>query len=186
MKAKQLFSILSRKELTNIATELANIKVYGMKLKANQFIEAIASISGVSPESLLRDQDKKCFTVEDLNAIFDHSSGTTKIAAFGFKMKVDGFWSDKITVCEGTFDENGFVRDPSINFTGSDNGISSDSGLSKQELNDNLQAAINHAFFIVNQFTANKEKIKSEIDLKNLIQGNWKISHIGKSSLPSF
>lgn len=180
MKAKTLFSILSRKELTNIATELANVKVHGLKMKANEFLEAIATINGVSPESLLRNQDKQCFSVHDLGAIFDHSSGTAKIAALNFKIKVDGFWGDKITVCEGSFDENGFVRDPSINFTGSDNGVEIGEGLSKSQLNENLQVAVNHAFFLVGEFTAKKTKIKTESDLQKIINGQWKVSHIAK------
>ena len=180
MKAKTLFSILSRKELTNIATEIANVNIAGLKIKSKSFIDLVAKLNGLSAEALLNQDTAPCFSVVDLNAIFDHTSGTTKIASIGFKIKVEGFWIDKITICEGTFDENGFVRDPSVNLTGSDNGIDSESGLTRKKLNENLQVATNHAFFLVNEFIENKQTFKNENDLKNFINGNWKVSHIGK------
>jgi len=183
MKAKNLFSLLTRKELTNIATEIANCKVHGMKVKANQFIEAIAQMNGKGSEALLSDMNNESlFSFNDLHAIFDHSSGETALAAIGFSMSVNGFWDrSKIRVCEGTFEENSiFMRDVRVEFTGSSNGVDNDIDLSTNERNRNLRMAINAAFELAETINSNKRQIKSEKDLQKLIQGEWEIRHIQK------
>lgn len=182
MNTKQLFSILTRKELTNIATELSNTDVKGLKIKTSSFINLIAKINGKSPEAFLSkiDNDKNDITsILNLRAIFDHTDGQSKIAMIGFDISTKGFSSPKVSVFDSIFTTEGFVRDLTLHITGSDQSYDHHLKLSKQELNDNLQVSINLGFKIVNEFNKNKESIKTEKDLLNIINQKWDIKHIG-------
>lgn len=175
----QLHRFLSRTEITNLATKIANTKIDGAKIKARSFLKLLASLSGFSSsEAYLNDIEKArelAFEIITQEVVFDYSDSVKgKLVGVSLEIKVKGYWSSNIRIMDAIIDDAGYLMKCEVraNIGG---GESENPIITVNERMESNQIALNYAFGTSEWINSNIKQLKpSDFD-------GWKISTIGLS-----
>lgn len=175
----KLHKFLQRKQISNLATAVANAKVDGVKVRAVPFLRVLASLAGFkSHDEFLQDIDAKqaeAFTLDKKEVMFDYSSSSEgKLVRVVVEPIINGHWIHSVGIHDGIIGANGYID--RITVRGMvDGGLKSDSGLSAEQVNEYRQITLNYLFDLASWLNEHKTELRaSDFD------DSWTIVEFGE------
>lgn len=175
----ELHRFFQRKEISNLATAIANTKVDGMKVRAKSFLKALAILSEESNyEDFLNNIDAKhqeAFSITRKEVVFDYTkSSEGKLVGVIVDVIITGNWIQTVSIHDGIIGDDGYL-DKCIVRGLVDGGRGNNSDVSIEKNLEYTQTTLNYLFGIANWINTNKKTLTpSDFD------SSWHINAFGE------
>lgn len=159
----ELHRFFQRKEISNLATAIANTRVDGMKVRAKSFLKALAILSEENNyEDFLNSIEAKhqeAFSIARKEATFDYTkSREGKLVGIVIDVIITGNWTQTVSIHDEIIGDDGYL-DKCIVRGLVDGGRSNNSDVSIEKTLEYTQITLNYLFGIANWINTNKKTL---------------------------